>query len=206
MKIRMNHTVIALWLLLNSSPGFAVKEILPPAPVTQPPQDTLYKNKTYHFSFTLPPGWEKQTGNPNSDNALFMQLPISNSCSFQFNITPMPATFQAEVAATTFLATAYHELRHNKLAAVKRRDTWIKEKTKENSKEKEIVIFTRGWEMTEKPQKQKLQRIIYQVYDRQNRYFNFVAFASSEKFSGCAPELRKIMDSISFISLNQDKK
>lgn len=201
-QTKMNNIAIALWLLLNSSSSFAVavKEVLPP--VVLPAQETNYKNKNYHFSFSIPLGWEKQSGHANSDNVLFMQLPISNSCSFQFNIIPMPATFPAEVAATTALATAYHELRLNKLAAVKRRDTWIKEKNKEKGKEKEkIVIFTRGWEITEKPHKQQQQRIIYQVYDLENRYFNFVASASSANFSTCAPELRKIMDSISFVSL-----
>ena len=111
----------------------------------------------------------------------------------------MSATFPAEEAATTFLATAYRELRLHKLMAVKRRDTWIKEKSKDKKKEKEIVILTHGWEITEKPKKQKQQRIIYQVYDRENRYFNFIATAVSEKFSTCSPELRKIIDSISFI-------
>jgi hypothetical protein len=192
------HTMITLLLLSISSEVFATQQVAPITP-EPPPQETTIRNKTYRFSFTLPAGWEKQSGQANSDNAFFMQLPISNSCSFQFNIVQMPETFSAEIAATTLLATAYRELRLNKLAAVKRRDTWIKERTKENSKEKEIVIFTRGWEITEKPHKEKLQRIIYQVYDRHNHYFNFVASASREKFPTCVPELRKIIDSISFL-------
>jgi PsbP len=198
----LGKTVITLLLLLHSSENFAGSPILP-APIIKPAPvpDTLYKNKTYRFSFIIPAGWEKQSGQANSDNVLFMQLPISNSCSFQFNVTPMSSTFPAEVAATTSLAAAYHDVKLNKLVAVKRRDTWIKEKTHEKDKNKEkIVLLTQGWEITEKPQNQKQQRIIYQVYDRQNRYFNFIAAAVSSKFSTCAPDLRKIMDSISFIS------
>jgi hypothetical protein len=196
------NTVITLLLLLHSSENFAGTPVLPaPTAKPAPVPDTLYKNKTYHFSFIIPAGWEKQSGQANSDNVLFMQLPIDNSCSFQFNITPMSATFPAEVAATTSLAAAYHDVKLNKLVAVKRRDTWIKEKTREKDKNKEkIVLLTQGWEITEKPQNQKQQRIIYQVYDRQNRYFNFIAAAVSSKFSTCAPDLHKIMDSISFIS------
>lgn len=195
-------TVILVLTFLTSSSIFAANQSTATTPETPPLQDTILKNKVYRFSFTLPAGWEKQSGYLNSDNALFMQMPISNSCRFQFNIIVMPESFSAEIAATTALANAYRERRLNKLAEAKRRDTWIKERTKPNSKEKEIVIFTRGWEITEKPYKNKLQRIIYQVYDRHNRYFNFVAGATSEKFSACAPELHKIIDSISFLPVN----
>jgi hypothetical protein len=187
-------------LLLTSFQSVADKAALPVA--VNPAQEIVYKNKAYHFSFAIPVGWERQSGHPHADNASFMQIPISNSCSFQFNVIPMPATFSAEFAATTFLATAYHELRLNKLTAVKRRDTWIKEKVKEQGKTKErIAIWTRGWEITEKKQPQKQQRIIYQVYDRESHYFNFVAAATSVKFNTCAPELHKIIDSISFLPL-----
>jgi hypothetical protein len=196
-KTGIIHTVITLLLLLTRFESCAAETVL--QPLLKPVQEIIYKNKTYHFSFTIPVGWEKQSGHVNSDNALFMQLPLINSCRFQFNVTPMSATFPAEVAVTTALAKAYHELRLNRLLAVKRRDTWRKEKYKEQGKDKErIVIFMRGWEFTEKAQHQKQQRIIYQVYDRENRYFNFIAAAISEKFATCAPELRKIMDSISF--------
>lgn len=197
-KTGLGNLLIMAAALLNSSSGFAEKAVLPV--ITKPPQETIYRNKAYRFSFTLPAGWELQSGNANSDNALFMQLPINNSCGFQFNVIPMSTTFPAEEAATTFLATAYRELRLRKVLAVKRRDTWIKEKSNDNKKEKEIVILTHGWEVTEKPKKQKQQRIIYQVYDRENHYFNFIATAVSEKFAACSPELRKIMDSISFIT------
>lgn len=195
----VNRLIIAA-LVLHSPLSFAEKKVLPV--IVKPAPETTYRNKIYRFSFILPTDWEKQSGNPSSDNALFMQLPISNSCGFQFNVIPMSTTFPAEEAATTFLAAAYRELRLHKLLAVKRRDTWIKEKSKDKNKDKEkIVILTHGWEITEKPQKHKPQRIIYQVYNRENHYFNFVASAVSEKFSSCAPQLRKIMDSISFVSL-----
>lgn len=200
-KTALGNLLLIAASLLNSPAVFAEKATL--SVIAKPVQETTYRNKTYHFSFTLPADWELQSGNASSDNALFMQLPISNSCSFQFNVIPMSATFPAEEAATTFLATAYRELRLHKVIAVKRRDTWIKEKSKDKKTEKEkIVILTHGWEITEKPQKQKQQRMIYQVYDRENRYFNFIATAVSEKFTSCSPALRKIIDSISFINLS----
>jgi hypothetical protein len=196
-----NLAIIAVFFLTSFS-SFAEKKTLPA--IDKPLEEVIYRNKNYHFSFTIPANWEKQSGNASSDNVLFMKLPISESCSFQFNVTPMSTTFPAEEAATTFLAAAYREFRLHKFIAVKRRDTWIKEKSKIKDKKKEkekIVILTHGWEITEKPQKQKQQRIIYQVYDRENRYFHFVAAAVSEKFPSCALQLRKIMDSISFIPL-----
>ena len=197
-KTDFGNLLIIAVSLLNSPSSFAGKEVLPVT--AKPAQEITYRNKPYRFSFTLPAGWELQSGNANADNALFMQMPISNSCSFQFNVIPMSATFPTEEAATTFLAAAYKDLRLHKFLAVKRRDTWIKERPKDNKKaEKEIVILTHGWEITEKPQKQKQQRIVYQVYDRENHYFNFIATAINEKFSVCSPELRKIIDSVSFI-------
>jgi hypothetical protein len=194
------NAAVTLLLLLDSPQSLAAKEILQPVP--KPVPDITYRNKTYHFSFTIPTGWEKQSGNANSDNVLFMQMPISNSCSFQFNVTPMSASFPAEAAVSAALATAHHELKLNRLSSAKRRDTSLKEKIKEKGKEKEkVVILTRGWEITEKAQNQTQQRIIYQVYDKENRYFNFTATAIREKFATCAPDLRKIIDSISFNSL-----
>jgi hypothetical protein len=198
-KTSLSNIVITTLLLLNSPKSPATNEIL--QTIAEPAQEEMFKNKTYRFSFSIPSGWEKQSGNPNSSNVLFMQIPIANSCSFQFNVTPMTATFPTEASVNAALALAHRELKSNKLTSVKRRDTWIKEKIMLKGKEKEsLVLLIRGWEMTEKPHKQKLQRIIYQAYDRQNRYFNFVAAATSEKFAHCEPELRKVMDSISFIS------
>ena len=189
---------VILFLGLLSNASFAAEPALLPT-VIKPAEEITYLNKAYHFSFVLPTGWEKQSGRVNSHNALFMQMPISNSCSFQFNVTPMSASFPAEVAVTTALAAAQHEARVNKLLSAKRRDTVHREKIKEKRKEKEkITIITRGWQITEKAKHQQQQRIIYQVYDRQNRHFDFIAAAVSEKFATCAPELYKIINSISF--------
>ena len=191
-KTTITNTVITLLLLFNSCSSHANNK--EGQLVVKPTPEMTYRNKAYHFSFTIPAGWEKQSGNPNSDNVLFMQFPISSSCSFQFNVTPMSTSFPAEAAVTTSVAAAYHELKLGKLVAAKRRDTLFKEKGK-------TAILTRGWEITEKNQTQQQQRIIYQAYDRENHYFNFIAAATSEKFAACAPELHKIIDSISFAAL-----
>jgi hypothetical protein len=197
----IKNGIIQCLISLLLSTSFTTTAAVMPT-VLKPEQAISYRNKTYHFSFIIPANWEKQSGQVSADNVLFMQLPIENSCSFQFNVIQMPATFPAEAAVNSAIAIAYHELKLNKLLSVKRRDTLLKEKFKEKGKEKEkVIVLTRGWEITEKARAQKQQHIIYQVYDRQNRYFNFVAMAASEKFVSCAAELRKIIDSISFSPL-----
>jgi len=147
-----------------------------------------YENKTYGFSFTIPAGWSKQNGEPNSDSVLFMQMPISNSCSFQFHITPMRKSFPAGASVKASLKAAKEDIKIDKLLSAKRRDDRIKNK-------KAGVI---GWEVVEKGKAGGHQRIIYQAYDEKNRYYNLMGAANTEKFETCRPELRKIIDSIKF--------
>jgi hypothetical protein len=150
-----------------------------------------YKNNDHRFSFIIPAGWSKQSGDANSDNVLFMRVPISDSCSFQFHITRMRPSFPAESSVKASLKAAKEDITIGKLLSAKRRD----EKGKENGK---TVRFTRGWEVVEKGSPGGHQRIIYQAYDRDNYYFNFMGAANTENFEKCRPQLREIIDSISF--------
>jgi hypothetical protein len=190
--------ILGFMLLCHDSLSFAIEIIKPPAiKVMQ------YTNKPYHFLFNLPIDWEKQSGDINSTNALFMQSPLSHSCSFQFNITPLPENFPAEMAVRAALKTAIKDVKKKKLLFVKRRDFSHPEKVrvKEKGLEKEMVksvLFMRGWEIMEYGQKNGLQRLIYQGYDKENHYFHLVAAANSDKFAQCQPQLRHIMDSVLF--------
>ncbi len=203
--------IIYLLLIASYQTGLAL-EIAKPAAVVKPSE---YKNKSYHFAFILPDGWEKQTGEAGATNALFTQMPLTTSCSFQFNITPMPVNFPAETVVVSALKAATVAIKRKKLLSAKRRDfshpekVIVKEKVmvkdkgklKEKIKDKEIiktVLFMRGWEVTERGQKNALQRIIYQGYDKENHYFHVVAAATTEKFAQCQPQLRQIMDSLVF--------
>ncbi|MDQ7090092.1 MAG: PsbP-related protein [Methylococcales bacterium] len=147
-----------------------------------------YKNKTYGFSFTIPAGWSKQSGNPDSDSVLFMQAPISNSCGFQFHITPMRKSFPASASVKASLKAAKEDIQINKLLSAKSR----------NDKGTTSKQRTIGWEVVEKGKSGGHQRIIYQLYDAKNRYYNLMGSANTEKFETCRPELRKIIDSIKF--------
>jgi hypothetical protein len=195
MNINIFMKIAVLFMLTGSSYGGEIK----PTIIRQPAEAMTYRNRQYHFSFTLPSGWEKQSGGVSSDNALFMQMPLATSCSFQFNVTPMPSNFPVESTVNAGLSAARRQVRLTKLLSVKRRTEYRKEKVLEKGKEVEkLVLLVRGWEFVEKPQPQTLQRIVYQTYNRENYYFNFVAAAISENFSQCSPQLQQIIDSISF--------
>lgn len=141
-----------------------------------------YHNKNYGFKFTIPAGWKKQSGDPSSDGVLFMQVPLISSCSFQYHISPMQQEFPAEAAVQASLEAAKADIENNRNLSAKRRDD----------------KGTLGWELVEKGRKGGLQRIIYQLYDSKNRYYNLMAVSSSEKFEACRPAFRKIIDSIKF--------
>lgn len=147
-----------------------------------------YENKTYGFSFTIPAGWSKQNGEADSDSVLFMQAPISNSCSFQFHITPMRKSFPAAASVRASLKAAKEDIGIKKLLSAKRRND------KGTSKKRGVI----GWEVVENGKAGGNQRIIYQAYDEKNRYYNLMGAAKTEKFETCRPELRKIIDSIKF--------
>ncbi len=150
-----------------------------------------YKNKDRDFSFIIPAGWLKQSGDVNSDTVLFMQEPLTKTCSFQFNMTRMQSDFPAEASVKASLDSAKKDIKIDKNLSAKRRD----ESGMENGKK---VRFTRGWELVEKGTAGGHQRIIYQAYDRQNYYINMMAAAETEHFEECRPALQKIIDSIKF--------
>jgi hypothetical protein len=55
-----------------------------------------------------------------------------------------------------------------------------------------------GWEIVEAPQKNDFQHIIWQCYDGENFYMNFMAYSENKDFAASEAILRKIMDSIKF--------
>ena len=158
---------------------------------TKPAAPVTYQNKDRHYSFTIPAGWAKQSGDENSETVLFMKQPLSKTCSFQVNMTRMQKDFPAEASVTASLDSALKDVEIEKNLSAKRRD----ESGLENGK---TVQFTRGWELTEKGQKGGHQRIIYQAYDRENYYLNMMAAAETEKFADCRPDLESIIKSIKF--------
>lgn len=152
-------------------------------------QPMTYKNTGRNFAFTIPAGWSKQSGDVNSEQVLFMMLP--KTCSFQFHITRMQPSFPAESSVRASLKSATEDITIDKLLSAKRRD----ETGRENGKR---VQFTRGWQVMEKGKPGSHQRIIYQAYDRENYYFNFMGASETEQFGECRPMLEEIVASIKF--------
>lgn len=180
--------------LLKQSLNSATSSAQAPSAVggsTGSTEAVTYKNNDRNFSFTIPAGWSKQSGDVNSDSVLFMQEPLSKTCSFQFNMTRMQTDFPAEASVKASLDSAKKDIKIDKNLSAKRRD----ESGMENGKK---VRFTRGWELVEKGKAGGHQRIIYQAYDRQNYYINMMAAANTEHFEECRPTLQKIIDSIKF--------
>ncbi len=180
--------------LLNQSLSPATSSAQPQAEAsasTGSSEAVIYKNKDRKYSFTIPAGWSKQSGDVNSDMVLFMQEPLAKTCSFQINMTRMQMDFPAEASVKASLDSAKKDIKIDKNLSAKRRD----ESGMENGKK---VRFTRGWELVEKGQAGGHQRIIYQAYDRQNYYLNMMAAANTEHFEECRPTLQKIIDSIKF--------
>ncbi len=185
----------------NVGQGLLNQSLIPASTTAQPAaaaggsagstEAVTYKNKDRNFSFVIPAGWSKQSGDVNSDSVLFMQEPLSKSCSFQFNMNRMQMDFPAEASVKASLDSAKKDIKIDKNLSAKRRD----ESGMENGKK---IRFTKGWELIEKGQAGGHQRIIYQAYDRQNYYLNMMAAANTENFEECRPVLQKIIDSIKF--------
>ena len=154
-------------------------------------QATTYKNKARNYSFTIPAGWTKQSGDVNSDSVLFMEVPLSKTCSFQVNMSRMQQDFPAEASVKASLDSAKKYIAIDKNISAKRRD----ESGMVNGKK---VKMTRGWELTEQGKAGGHQRIIYQAYDQDNYYLNMMAAAETEHFQECRATLEKIINSIKF--------
>jgi hypothetical protein len=148
-----------------------------------------YKNMTRHFSFAIPGNWSQQSGDVNSNSALFMLL--EKTCSFQFNYTQMVPSFPAESSVQASLRQAYEEITIGKLLSAKRRDEY-------GMQNGSRIQFTRGWEIVENGPPGGHQRIIYQAYDGMNYYYNFMAASETQNFRYCEPMLREIINSIRF--------
>ncbi|GFK95938.1 hypothetical protein NNJEOMEG_03811 [Fundidesulfovibrio magnetotacticus] len=149
-------------------------------------QATTFKNTARNLEFTIPAGWEKVSGEPESDSVSF-QKPGS-TMGFTLHMTQMQPSFPAKASVDASLKSAKEDIKIKKLLEAKRRDDG-------DPKKKCGVI---GWEVVEAPQTNGIQRIIWQCYDGQNFYINLMAYSSNEEFQAAQPTLRQVMDSIKF--------
>ena len=148
--------------------------------------DTTFKNPARGFEFTIPAGWKLESGDPASESVLFMKP--GTTFGFQFHLEQMVPSFPRKASVDASLKQAKEMVGINKYLEAKRRDDG-------DAKKKCGVI---GWEIVEAPQKNDFQRIIWQAYDGENYYMNFMAHSENKDFAAARPVLRQIMDSITF--------
>jgi len=149
-------------------------------------RDTTYKNPARNFEFTIPAGWKQESGDPASESVLFMKP--GTTWSFQFHLEQMVPSFPRKASVEASLKQAKEMVTIKKYLEAKRRDDG-------DAKKKCGVI---GWEIVEAAQKNDYQRIIWQAYDGENFYMNFMASSENKDFEAARAALRQIMDSIRF--------
>ncbi|MBF0319758.1 MAG: hypothetical protein HQL01_08150 [Nitrospirae bacterium] len=152
-------------------------------------EGTTYTNNQRRFTFTIPAGWEIVSGTPDSDNMVFRKS--GTSLHFMYQYTPLGGSFPAEASVKASLKSAQEDIKLGKNIAAKRRD----DVKKINNK---TILYARGWELIDAG-KNGPQRIIWQCYDRENFYFNFMASSESNEFAQARPQLQAIIDSIKFL-------
>ena len=150
------------------------------APVT-------YSNKARKFHFTIPAGWAKINGDPDS-NTLLLQK-VGGSASFQFHYTGMASNFPAEASVKASLNMAKDEVKRGNNIAAKRRD----DKCQSNPK----VLCARGWELIDDGHDGH-QRIIWQAYDKDNFYYNFMGASNTPDFQAARATLQEVIESVKF--------
>jgi hypothetical protein len=145
-----------------------------------------YTNTARNFSFTIPAGWEIVSGDPNSDDVVFRKS--GASWGFGIHMTQMLPSFPRKAAVDAGLKQDKERIKINQVLEARRRD--------EGSPKKKCGLI--GWEFTEAPQTNGIERIIWQGYDRDNYYINLMAYSSTQDFNAARSTLREIMDSIKF--------
>jgi len=58
--------------------------------------DTTFRNKKRPFSYTIPAGWRKESGDPTGERAVFMKP--GTTASFNFHFTQMVPSFPRKAA------------------------------------------------------------------------------------------------------------
>jgi hypothetical protein len=148
----------------------------------QSPQ--TFRNKR-GFSYTIPAGWQKEQGDPTGESAVFGRP--GSTASFNFHMNQMVPSFPRKAAVDAGYKQAKEEMTIRKYMAVKRRDQGGKSG----------VI---GWETIETAEKGSggFQRILWQCYDKDNYYYNFMTSVNPQQFNQYRAEMQRIVDSIRF--------
>ncbi len=154
-------------------------------------QPTTFTNTARNFTFTIPAGWSQQSGNPATEEGVIFMKP-GTSLSFQYHMTQMTPSFPAAASVQASIQQNQEMQQIGKLESVKRRD----DSDKKNDRSLNVI----GWEIVQAPKGADggIQRIIWQAYDQDNYYYNFMAAGEPSAFAANQAELQSIIDSIKF--------
>ena len=149
------------------------------APVT-------YQNRVRSFSYTIPPGWRLERGDPTGNADIIFMKP-GTTCGFNIHWTQMVPSFPRKAAVDASYKQAMEEKGIGKYMAVKRRDQAGK-------------AGVMGWETIETAEKGSggFQRIQWQCYDGNNYMYSFMASSEPKDFNANRAEEQRIIDSIRF--------
>jgi len=170
----------------KTTPGATAPGANPAVSANALKQETTFQNPARKFQFTIPAGWELVDGDPASESCSFRDM--HNSQGFNMHLEQMVPSFPRAAAVKAGLKQDKERMTINKILDAKRRD--------DGDKKKKCGVI--GWQITEAPQKNSFQRIIWQCYDGQNYYMNFMAYSDNNEFAQAKPTLEKIMQSIKF--------
>lgn len=143
---------------------------------------TTFRNTQRPFSYTIPAGWRHESGDPTGNRPVFMKP--GTTAAFQFHFTQMVPSFPRKAAVDAGYKQAMEEKTIGKYLSVKRRN------------QGDVI----GWETIETAEKGSggFQRIIWQCYDGQNYYYNFMAASEPSQFPQYRAVMQGIIDSIRF--------
>jgi hypothetical protein len=142
---------------------------------------TTFRNTERPFSYTMPAGWRLEAGNPTGNRPTFM-IP-GTTAAFQFHFIQNVPSFPRKAAVDAGYKQSMEEMSIGKYLSVKRRN------------QGDVI----GWEVIETEKGGGgFQRIIWQCYDKQNYYYNFMAASEPSQFPRFRAELQRVMDSIRF--------
>ncbi|MFZ5425550.1 MAG: hypothetical protein ACOZEN_01140 [Thermodesulfobacteriota bacterium] len=147
-----------------------------------------FTNSERGFTYMVPAGWRLENGQPTGNSPVFMKP--GTTWSFQFHYTAMTPDFPSGASVAASLKQSTQEIKTGKYSEAKRRDQG-------DPKKKCGVI---GWEVTETPTGGggSHQRMIWQCYDGQKYYYNFMVASHPDQFEQAKSELRSVLDSIKF--------
>ena len=161
-----------------------------PAPDVRPlTAPTVFRNADRRFEFIIPAGWVQESGDVQSEQGAVFQK-SDHSITFTFHMTQMVPSFPAAASVSASLTQANEEVQIGKLLSARRRDGGVKAPGTPRAI---------GWEVTESEKGAGgFQRIIWQCYDQDNYYLNFMTATEPKKFQAVRAEMQQIINSITF--------